>query len=133
MEAPDGQRQVITLGLLRLRGDRPVTNRCGDGQRFSRMAGVLLLLIVLAMAGCASMGPGTVTKDRFDYTAAVGDSWKTQMLLNLVKIRYGDAPVFLDIGQIVAAGRSSATSQPPGRSSSSSAAPCRMLLPAAPP
>jgi len=64
---------------------------------------VPLLLIVLAMTGCGSIGPKTVIKDRFDYTGAVGDSWKSQMLLNLVKIRYGDAPVFLDIGQIVAA------------------------------
>ena len=48
------------------------------------------------------MGPGTVTRDRFDYAGAVGESWKTQMLLNLVKIRYGDIPVFMDIGQVVA-------------------------------
>ena len=51
------------------------------------MRQVLLLLTVLAMAGCSSIGPGSVTRDRFDYTAAVAESWKSQMLLNLVKIR----------------------------------------------
>ena len=55
MEAPDGQRRVIALG-------------------FSRIAPVPLLLIVLAMTGCGSIGPKTVIKDRFDYTGAVGDS-----------------------------------------------------------
>jgi len=66
------------------------------------MRTVLLLLALVGPTGCGTIGPDTVTRDRFDYTGAVAESWKSQMLLNLVKIRYGDAPVFLDVGQIVA-------------------------------
>jgi len=40
--------------------------------------------------------PNDRSRDRFDYTAAISDSWKTQMLFNMVRIRYGDAPVFLE-------------------------------------
>jgi hypothetical protein len=66
------------------------------------MAGSVLLVLLL-LAGCSGIGPGTVTRDRFDYSSAVAESWKSQMLLNLVKLRYGDPPVFLDVGQIISA------------------------------
>lgn len=56
---------------------------------------------MLAVAGCATLGPSTITRDRFDYAAAISDSWKSQMLLNLVKARYGDVPVFLDIASAI--------------------------------
>jgi hypothetical protein len=65
-------------------------------------ASPLWFLIVIAITGCASIGPGSMSRDRFDYSGTVAESWKTQMLLNLVKLRYGDTPVFLDVGQIVA-------------------------------
>jgi hypothetical protein len=59
------------------------------------------ILGLLFLTGCAAIGPATVTRDRFDYTAAISDSWKQQMLFNLVKIRYGDAPVFLDVASVI--------------------------------
>jgi hypothetical protein len=61
----------------------------------------LLALLLLAFAGCAPLGPPTIARDRFDYTTAMADSWKRQMLLNIVKIRYGDAPIFLDVASII--------------------------------
>ena len=64
-----------------------------------RCCAVLLLLAL--QSGCAPIGPATITRDRFDYTSAIADSWKRQMLLNIVKIRYGDAPIFLDVASII--------------------------------
>jgi hypothetical protein len=60
------------------------------------LAGVTLLL-----SACAGYGPTTISRDRFDYTAAISDSWKHQMLFNMVKIRYGDAPVFMDVTSVI--------------------------------
>jgi hypothetical protein len=57
--------------------------------------------LLLGLSGCASIGPGTVARDRFDYISAISDSWKSQMLLNLVKLRYADAPVFLDVASVI--------------------------------
>src|SRR5512145_2001114 len=59
------------------------------------------LLLVGLLTGCSAMGPSTIARDRFDYTETVAESWKRQMLLNIVKIRYGDAPIFVDVASII--------------------------------
>src|SRR5205823_12943560 len=54
------------------------------------------------VTGCKSIGPGTVPRDRFEYSSSIGESWKRQTLLNIVKLRYLDPPIFVDVGQIIA-------------------------------
>ena len=62
---------------------------------------VSLVVGALMIAGCSGIGPPTVARDRFDYNGEVARSWKEQTLLNIVKGRYLDVPVFLDVAQIV--------------------------------
>ena len=62
---------------------------------------VLACGICLLVAGCAGVGPPTVSRDRFDYVEAISSSWKRQMLQNLLKLRYADAPVFLDVTSVI--------------------------------
>jgi hypothetical protein len=57
--------------------------------------------LLLTFAGCAGVGPHSVARDRFDYTTAISDSWKAQMLVNMVKMRYGDTPTFLDVASVI--------------------------------
>jgi hypothetical protein len=63
--------------------------------------GVLLCVTALFLPGCANIGPATIGRDRFDYVNSISDSWKRQMLLNLLKVRYADAPVFLEVASVI--------------------------------
>ncbi|CCO24172.1 hypothetical protein [Maridesulfovibrio hydrothermalis] len=61
--------------------------------------GVMLILL----AGCAAIGPPRMKKDRINYNLSLADSWKRQILLNIIKIRYVEPIFFLDVGEIVTA------------------------------
>ena len=62
---------------------------------------MIIAITVLFLSGCTHLGPKTVARDRFDYNTAISDSWKEQTLLNIVKIRYMDMPLFVDVASVV--------------------------------
>ncbi len=62
---------------------------------------LVAVLILLLFTGCTRIGGPTIMRDRFDYSIAISESWKSQMLLNIVKIRYSDTPVFMDVTSVI--------------------------------
>ncbi|MDJ0835480.1 MAG: hypothetical protein QNK37_03125 [Acidobacteriota bacterium] len=60
-----------------------------------------ICIALLWQFGCTTIGPKRVIQDRFDYNGAVAESRQTQTLLNIVRLRYSEWPVFLDVEQIV--------------------------------
>ena len=62
---------------------------------------VLAAVGFLLVAGCSSMGSKTIPVDQFNYAEALRDSWKEQMLLNMVGLRYAEAPLFLKVTSVI--------------------------------
>lgn len=60
------------------------------------------LLLALMLQGCTSMGPGSLRAGRAEYNQAIQRSNDEQMLLNLVRLKYRDAPFFLGVGSVSA-------------------------------
>ncbi|WVV47241.1 hypothetical protein THH46_20735 [Pseudomonas sp. NA13] len=63
---------------------------------------IALFVIACWVTGCTTMGPSSIQRDRTDYSAVIATTWKEQTLLNIVKLRYADAPVFLEVSSVIA-------------------------------
>lgn len=63
-----------------------------------RAALISLLSAGFADIGCQHIGPPTIAKDRIAYNEAIATSWKEQILLNIVRLRYSDMADFVDVG-----------------------------------
>jgi hypothetical protein len=68
----------------------------------SRVCGaVAMICLAIGLAGCGSMGPNTVPTDKFDYNGAIAEAQQQELLLNLVRLRYREPPVFLKVSSVI--------------------------------
>jgi hypothetical protein len=57
-------------------------------------------VIMALLAGCAALGPKMMHNARIEYNDVFADSWNKQLLLNLVRAKYGEPPLFLELGSL---------------------------------
>src|SRR5262249_56559964 len=63
----------------------------------------ILLLSGLLTSDCTTgLGPKAVRSERPDYNKQIVRSADAEMLLNIVRLRYNDTPLFLELGGVVA-------------------------------
>ena len=58
---------------------------------------LFLILLPLLVTGCAGIGPTAVQHSRTDYNLVLRRTSDEQLLLNLVRLRYRDRPLFLEV------------------------------------
>ena len=62
--------------------------------------GLLISSGLWTLGGCASVGPDMLKVERINYNVALQNMNDEQMLLNLVRLRYRNTPIFLDVASI---------------------------------
>ena len=70
-------------------------------KKASYRCALLITAAVFMISGCAAQGAKRVPADRFDYNAAIAQSTREQMLLNIVRSRYLEVPVFLTVSSVL--------------------------------
>lgn len=76
------------------------SQRAGAGFPLSHLLFPWLAAAVLLQSGCAQLGPEAMRASRLNYNEAVQMSDQRELLLNLVRLRYTEAPEFLQISGI---------------------------------
>ncbi len=64
------------------------------------MLGLGLLAFAVLLSGCTQFGPSLVKVGRNDYNVAIAQTDDEQTVLNLVRIRYADNPLYLEVGSV---------------------------------
>lgn len=61
----------------------------------------LLCALSACVAGCSTVGPVSIPLDRFNYNQATAQSANEQLLLNIIRLRYGEPFCWVEIGTML--------------------------------
>jgi hypothetical protein len=62
----------------------------------------LVCLVATGMlASCMGYGPRTIERDQMDYGLSISTALQQQLLGNIVRLRYMEAPVFVDVSSVI--------------------------------
>jgi hypothetical protein len=64
------------------------------------LTGFIVACVVLWLAGCSISGPTSIRTSRTNYNDAIARTSAEQLLLNLVRLRYRDVPLFLEVSSV---------------------------------
>ncbi|HWE37223.1 MAG TPA: hypothetical protein VG406_11710 [Isosphaeraceae bacterium] len=85
----------------------------------ARRAALLAALLCAAAGGC--LGPAAVRSTRLRYNEVVRSTNDEQLLINIVRLRYADSPVFIDLPTITSQFEAAAGGSYPGKAGSQTA------------
>lgn len=83
------------LALMKTRFSASNLPPLGSLRRFP-----LILCLCVCLSHCTSFGPRVIRAERTNFNLAVQETEDSQLLLNLVRLKYHDTPVFLELTSI---------------------------------
>jgi hypothetical protein len=86
-----------------------------------RRLGRAVILLALWAGGSGCLGPKAILFTRMRYNEVVRDTNDQQLLMNIVRLRYADSPVFIDLPSITSQFEFEAGGSDPGRYGSQTA------------
>lgn len=67
----------------------------------SILKGLMTIMFTFLLISCKSVGPKTLPADQFNFNISISEASNEQLLMNLVRLRYNEPPVFLKVSSVI--------------------------------
>lgn len=60
-----------------------------------------LSLFAFLLISCKSVGPKYIPVDQFNFNTSIGEASNEQLLMNIIRLRYNEPPIFLKVSSVI--------------------------------